>query len=550
MRTQSAVFGCGFALVIAMAPGCGSSDKRSGFNEEEQTSATDPGGGGGDKGPGGFGGGSTQNLVLEPKNTTVIIDTATAPITPGTAAYKVLDSGKDITASAKFTLKDASLGAFNGATFTSVAALPAGVLGKSTTVQVETDRGSALGTLTVVQLRKTGAQRDFFFVVPYGEDPSPKNDVLKFSTNIKQADVAFVMDTTGSMGSAINQLKAALQGTLMTQLQAAIPNVGLAVVDYRDFGDSWTVKVNQAVTTNLTLAKNGVAPMAAEQGGDTPEAAIAAMQFTLTGQANNGIAAHPNTVPGTFGGVDFRSGSVPVVVNITDAEWHDPSGNANMATLKAAFASTKAKFVNIAESGFGSGPEGQANDLSDATGSNVPAAAFGTVASCAAGQCCTGQGGAGRAAGGPGGTCRLNFLSQNGNGVSSGIVKAIEAIAVGSTFDVKANASNDPKNAKGVDATKFIKALRAMDEGNPANGCPAAPAKDSDGDGIKDTFLAVKAGTPVCFEVIPAKNTTVPPALDPQFFNAFVDVIAVQGNLHLDKRSVLFLVPPKDAGVK
>jgi hypothetical protein len=89
-----------------------------------------------------------------------------------------------------------------------------------------------------------------------------------------------------------------------------------------------------------------------------------------------------------------------------------------------------------------------------------------------------------------------------------------------------------------------------MDEGNVDNGCPAATAKDSDGDGIKDTFVAVKAGTPVCFEVIPAKNTIVAPELDPQFFNAFVDVIAVQGNLKLDQRGVLFLVPPKDAGVK
>jgi hypothetical protein len=89
-----------------------------------------------------------------------------------------------------------------------------------------------------------------------------------------------------------------------------------------------------------------------------------------------------------------------------------------------------------------------------------------------------------------------------------------------------------------------------MDEGDPANGCPASPAKDSDGDGIKDTFIAVKAGTPVCFEVIAAKNGTVPGDVDPQFFNAFVDVIAVQGNLHLDKRTVLFLVPPRDIVAK
>jgi hypothetical protein len=328
-------------------------------------------------------------------------------------------------------------------------------------------------------------------------------------------------------------------------------------VDHKDFGqgDPWGVNVRQVVTTNISLAQTAVGAMSASGGGDEPEAQVGAMYFALTGQANNGtpaLAAHTPATPGAFGGVDFRSGSVPVVVEISDASWHDPSGNASLAALKMAFSTAKAKFVNIADSGFSpaGGPEGQPNDLSDATSSNVPSTAFGTVAGCSAGQCCTGVNGAGRAPTGPGGTCRLNFLSSAGSGVSSGIVKAIEAIAVGSTFDVTANASNDPKNAKGVDATKFIHALRAMDEGNPANGCPAAPAKDSNGDGIKDTFLAVKAGTPVCFEVIPAKNTIVPPELDPQFFNAFIDVIAVQGNLHLDQRSVTFLVPPQDAGVK
>ena len=88
-----------------------------------------------------------------------------------------------------------------------------------------------------------------------------------------------------------------------------------------------------------------------------------------------------------------------------------------------------------------------------------------------------------------------------------------------------------------------------MEEGNAAAGCPAVAAKDSDGDGIKDTFLNVVVGTKVCFEVIPAKNTTVAPSNEPQFYNAFVDVVGVQGNIQLDQRSVLFLVPPKDPGV-
>jgi hypothetical protein len=555
MRSFQPVFFGGLALVIAA--GCGGGSTRSGFDSSQDPNSSNASSGGtsGTSGSGGFGGMATDSVTLDPKNTTVIIDSATNPVTPGKQIFKISKDGTDITGGATFTLKDTTLGSFNGSTFTSIPSLPAGTLGKSSTFQVQTSQGQALGTITVVQLRKTGDSRDFFFVVPYQDAPSPTSDVLKFSTNIKQADVAFVMDTTGSMMNAIAALKSALSGTLLGQLQMAIPDVGIAIVDHKDFGqgDLWGVLVRQAITTNLASAQAAVNLMSAEGGGDEPEAQVGAMYFTLTGAANSGspaVAAHTPATPLAFGGVDFRSGSVPVVVEITDASWHDPSGSASIAALKTAFSTTRAKFVNVEETGTGDGPEAQANDLSDATSSNVPAAAFGTVAGCSAGQCCTGVNGAGRAPTGPGGTCRLNFLTSNGNGVSTGIVKAIEAIAVGSTFDVTANAANDPKNAGGVDATKFIKALRAMDEGNPANGCPAAAAKDSNGDGIKDTFLAVKAGTPVCFEVIPAVNTIVPPTLDPQFFNAFVNVIAVQGNLQLDKRDVLFLVPPQDASVK
>lgn len=538
-RTSSFFLG---GLVVLLAA-CGSGG-RDGFDLGQDEQKTEPTGDAPAEPSGSFGGQTSAGMALDPKNVTVVIDTAASPAAPGSATFKVLDKGKDVTSAAAFSLKDSSLGTFQGATFTSVPSLPAGTLGKSTYVMAQTPEGQALGALTVVQLRKTGAQRDFFFVVPYEEAPSPQSDVLEFSTNIKQVDVAFVMDTTGSMTGSINNLKSALQGSLLSQLQTAIPNVGLAVVDHKDFGDgSSVVRARQRVTTSLSLAQTAVGQMSASGGGDEPEAQVAAMQYALLGAANGVIPAF-SPPAGTFGGVAFRQGSVPVIVEITDASWHTPSGNATTQTLTNAFLSSSAKFVNVTDSSYG--PEAQANALSDATNSNVPTSAF---SGCGAGKCCTGVSGAGRTPSGPGGACRLNFLHNNGSGLGSSIVTAIQAIANGSAYDVKAVASNDPKNPSGVDATKFIKALRAMDEGNAANGCPAAPATDSDGDGIKDTFTNLKVGTPVCFEVIPAKNTTVPPELEPQFFNAFVDVIGVQGNIPLDRRSVLFLVPPKDAGV-
>ncbi len=543
---------------LGLTIACGSSPR--GFVAEQENASTDPGADDSNAEPGPtFGPQTSGGLELDPKNTTVIIDTATTPATPGSVTFRVLrkspSGDEDVTATSAFTLDDAALGAFTGATFTSTGKLPGAALGMSTRVKASSDAGSALGTLTVVQLRKTGPQRDFFFVVPFAEEPSPKSDILAFGTKIKQVDVAFAMDTTASMSGSINNLKSALQGTLLQQLQAAIPNVGLAIVDYKDypvfpygmpFGD-WPVKVRQTMTTNLAAAQAAVAQYSASGGGDVPESQIPAMQHILTGEAlswsGGSVPAFTPAAP-SWGGVAFRAGSVPVVVNITDVPWQAGYGftTPTMASLKAAFQAKSAFFVNVT-----SGEENQANELSDATNSSVPAAAFG--ATCG-GQCCTGVNGGGRAAQAPGGRCRLNFLHSNGSGVGASIVKAIEAISVGAAYDVKAVPENDPANPGGVDATKFIQALRAMEEGDAANGCPAAAATDSDGDGIKDTFLAVKVGTPVCFEVIPKKNETVQPLETPQFFNAFVDVVGVQGNIPLDRRSVLFLVPPKDPGVK
>lgn len=77
----------------------------------------------------------------------------------------------------------------------------------------------------------------------------------------------------------------------------------------------------------------------------------------------------------------------------------------------------------------------------------------------------------------------------------------------------------------------------------------AAPHRPEDGVGVDDTFLVVVVGTKVCFEAIPAKDTTVPLKSDPRAYNAFVDVLGVQGDARRDRRAVLFLVPPRDPGV-
>ncbi|HRG98416.1 MAG TPA: hypothetical protein PLR99_19325 [Polyangiaceae bacterium] len=536
-------------MALAFLAACGSAEPRPDLFSDTPpgTDPSNPDGGGGGGGGGSFGTPAEVGLVVEPSNAVLFIDTATTPPTPATQTFKVIrkskEGDKDVTAGALFDLEKPELGSFNGATFTSVATLPPGPPGITTAVVAKADGGSAGAQITIVPIRRSSDQRDFFFIVPFNEAPNPSSDVLKFKTNIQSVDVAFVTDTTGSMASEIAGIRSALQGTLLAQLQAAIPSVGMAIVSAKDETDgAQLVKVLQTITPTLSLAQAAAGQLNADGGFDEPEGQVPAMFHVLTGKAVTNVPAH--TPPaGTTGGVNFRAGAVPVVVLTTDASWHATRGGVTTAQLNAAFTAANARFVALT-----SNAEAQADALSDATASNLPPASF---TGCAAGQCCTGINGAARAPTAPGGRCRLNFrYSKSSPNIGQGVVNAIKAIAVGSTYDVVVRPRNDPANGAGVDATKFIKALRAKDEGDAAQGCPAHAAKDTNGDGIKDTFTAVTVGTPVCFEVIPQTNTTVEPKGEAQFYNAFLDVVGVPGDIKLDQRKVLFLVPPKAAVTK
>jgi hypothetical protein len=509
-----------------------------------------------------------ESLTLTPANATVYIDTATTPATPGKLTFVgTLNASdgttSDVTSQLTFTLDDTSLGSFSGPDFTSVASLPGSTQVATTTVHATGASKIALANLTVVQIRKSGTQRDFFFVVPYNGPPSPTKDVLGFGTDLKNADVVFSVDTTGSMTGSINNLKANLN-TMFPQLVAKIPSVGLGVVDFKDTengcgNDAWVVNPRQRInaTTNAaSLATAAANAMSAIGGCDEPEADIVSLTYIAQGSYPTAVkpALANYTPPAPFwGGVNFRPGSVPIVVNVTDATWKQNSGGIGaLAPVNTLYSGKNIRFVGVTDTHQGVA-ENEVNTLSDATKSNLPPAAFGT-----SGQCPTGSNTAGAVVSRPpvmvGGAsvCRLNFTIYNGSPLTNTVVTAISAIAIGSTFDITAIPSNDATNAGGVDATKFIKSLRAMDEGDTSEGCAALGAskvKDTNADGVADTFIQITASKSnrVCFEVNPEKNTIVPPTNVAQIFRAFIDVVGMPGAVNLgDRRQVLFLVPPKD----
>jgi hypothetical protein len=588
--------------------GCGaSSDKAGGdqFNPTNDTGTTDDetGGLGGEVSVDDDGGITSLDLTVTPINAVVYIDTGKTPIAGGTQVFTVTESGTDVSSTATFSLEDPSLGTFAGNTFTSVTDLGkdasgADVLGKTSIANVTAASGKkAQAKITVVKLRKTEdpvtSAKDFFFTVAYKTAPDPKDDILKFTTNIQQVDVAFVMDTTGSMSGEISNLRTSLSSTIIPALKAAIPSVGIAVVDHRDVpfaapgaflglgygspGD-WAAKVWAPITVQtdaaaLKTVQDAVGKYSAGGGSDGPESQVPAMYFTLTGKgfswpASSGYPASslPDVTPkaGTKGAVNFRDGAVPVVVSITDINSHNgavASDNysgftaPNLTQLEDEFKKANAKFVGIYLNGSSAYSDG--NPLSDATNSNILPSAFdgaGKPASCGAGQCCTGLAGAGKAPDATGGRCRLNFAcDSSGNGVSTGVVNAIKAIASGSVYDILPEVTNDPKNPDGVDATIFIDRLEAF--ADMSMGCAGVPRKSTPSKAYDDMVGGILAGKQTaCFKVIPKENDTVPPKESAQFFKAFINMKGIAPGVEVkadtpqvdlgDQRTVLFLVPP------
>jgi hypothetical protein len=440
---------------------------------------------------------------------------------------------------------------------------------------------------------------DFVFVVDYNKPPAPTVETLNLSTDVSEADVIFSIDTTGSMGGAINNLKTNL-ASMAAKLQTKIKSVALGVVEHKDFGDPFVVQYDWRITTVNTAAglsgvQGALNTLSASGGGDSPEAGWEALYSVAGGPAISvagynstfNLAATNPTVPpagevqGNVGGAGFRAGSVPIVVTVSDAEWHDAPGSlvggdpesglnmygtAQNGVPSRRTAITRAQMLNahvmgLAGTGGGASGNPKARMLATAkeTGAVVSPADFGAVgvrpAGCAITDCCTGLNGVGEPS--IGGTCPLSFYydDSNGNGTSDSVVSGIVALANGLKFDIHVQAADvDP-----MTVVRFMdKLVPNLSGAGPAAMCISViptplqdnftgPQAGAGPDGVLDTFPGITGGLQICFDVVPKMNTSVMQTNQPQLFHALLQVKGVAGGATVNlgtPRDVFFLVPP------
>lgn len=162
-------------------------------------------------------------------------------------------------------------------------------------------------------------------------------------------DIVFLSDTTGSMGGAIGNVKANA-AAILNAILLAQPGAQFGVAEYKDEGDAYVYKLNQAVTGIAADAVNGINAWSAGGGGDTPEGQLYALHRIATDAS-----------------VGFRTtASSRVIVWFGDAPGHDPSAG---ISLPQAIADLQGAGIQVLAIDVGNlNQTGQAVAIANATG--------------------------------------------------------------------------------------------------------------------------------------------------------------------------------------
>ena len=284
---------------------------------------------------------------------------------------------------------------------------------------------------------------DFYVILPFGDPPQLRE--LDFTARLGKGDIFFLVDTTGSMGAAIGNVRTSLSTVIVPALAGAIADVVMGVGDYRDFptspyGDTgdFSYITRQVMTRSVPDVQTALNTLAAGGGGDIPEAMLEGLYGAVTGGA-----CGPD---GGFGAACFRRDSFPIIVVVTDAEAHNGPGGVNpysgvsavdWPTTVAALTGASVKIVGVGTPFVVLPPP---FPTTDAARPHLEALATATSSRSFTGD--------------------LTVYTAPGGVVSTSVVDGVLAL-VGSTLqDVTSRNIDDASDA--VDATQFIKAVTPL----------------------------------------------------------------------------------------
>ncbi|MEP6846397.1 MAG: VWA domain-containing protein [Panacibacter sp.] len=169
----------------------------------------------------------------------------------------------------------------------------------------------------------------------------------------RKVDIYFLADTTGSMTAILNAVKAGANN-ILNAVNGTGNDLAYGVGNYRDFTDPAPYPFQHQLnpTANVAAVTAAINTWTAAGGGDWPEAQLFAMDQ---------LAQAPG------GSIGWRNDSKRIIVWFGDAEGHDPSGGATLASVIAKLQAENISVIAISVGADTLDSTGQATAISTAT---------------------------------------------------------------------------------------------------------------------------------------------------------------------------------------
>ncbi|MBW2261159.1 MAG: hypothetical protein JRG91_04230 [Deltaproteobacteria bacterium] len=355
------------------------------------------------------------------------------------------------------------------------------------------------------------------FWVPYEGDPMPAGETFGTAPWISRADVFFSIDSSPSMSGEIDALRSSWSTSIAPAIAITIGDVRFGAGMFTDCSGCTThMSIVQAMTPDHLEVQTALDSLTAACGTTPPY--LHALYTTMTGNLTpfagwGGLDPLDWTCTelGEWGWPCFRSRVVPIVIQIGDKEFDGGMGACAPGPSHAE-AVDAMNFVGAKYIGINSG----------AARPDMEAIAGGT------------------------GTKDLTSTPlvfntpEDGSGLASTIATAIGVLTSRVLLDVSFVVRDDPGDD--VDATVFIDRIVPSISGEPLEGSSASVMCTAGLTTDGDSFAGILPGTPVCFDVHPARNTTVEASAFDQLFGVEVDVL-VDGIAMGETFDLTFVVP-------
>jgi hypothetical protein len=349
---------------------------------------------------------------------------------------------------------------------------------------------------------------DFYVVLPYNDPEQHKP--LDFTARLGRADIYFLVDTTGSMALPIRNVRDSLATVIVPAINAAIADAVMGVGDFRDYNDGaddgmfggpgdYTFQNDQSMTASIPDVQAALNGLRIGDGDDGPESSTEGLYQAVAGTCADGSG---------FGAACFRASSHPIIVHVTDADFHNGPGGANpypgsygLHTWDQMISSLNGQNVKVVGCAIGT------------FGIFTSRATLNMLASATMSRAADGS---------------TTVYQAMGGNVSTSVVNGIADLVGAASQDVSARSIDDTADA--VDATQFITAI------TPDHASRSIDHMDA------TTFYGVPGGTTVTFDVT-FVNTTVPATSHVQLYRAYIEVFDVASTTALDRRNVYIVIP-------